>query len=357
MIRAGSGATEVFVGRGLLARLGEVAAIRNASGAGAIFDRTTDGLFRERVESSIRDARPFARASFPPGEASKTLGTAESLLETLARARLDRRAAVVGVGGGVVTDVAGLVASLFLRGVDWVAAPTTLLGMVDASIGGKTGVDLRAGKNLAGAFHPPRAVVADLDALDTLPRRDLAGGLAEVVKIALAADADLFAELERIGAGAFDDRRAMEAIVCRSIDRKAALVEADERDEGPRLALNLGHTTGHALEAATRYERLHHGEAVAVGLRVACECALARGALGAGVRDRVTALLDALGLPSSWPADVAPEEAMAFTLADKKSLGGRLRVVLPTGIGSAAVSESTVEELTRAARAARPRRA
>jgi 3-dehydroquinate synthase len=341
-----AGRCDVFLGSGLLGNLAEVAALREATGIALLCDRNTDRLFRERVEATLRDARPFARASFPAGEPNKTLATAGSLLELLAKARLDRGCVIAAVGGGVVTDVAGFVASVYLRGVRWVAVPTTLLGMVDAAIGGKTGVDLRAGKNLAGSFHPPAAVVADLATLDTLPPRERAGGLAEVVKIAIAADPQLFEELER-GGKKWVSRpaRELESVIARAIEAKARLVEADERDSGPRLALNLGHTTGHALEAATKYQRFHHGEAVAIGIRVACELARARGKLGKGDVARIAKCLAALSLPVAWPADIEPESIRRFLMSDKKALGGALRVVLPTAIGRVVIATAAVDEV------------
>lgn len=348
------GRCEVRVGEGLLARLGELAAIAEATGIALVSDRTTDALFRERIEGALRDARPYARASFPPGEPHKTLDTAGSILALLAKARLDRGAVVVAVGGGVVTDLAGFVASVYLRGVRWVAVPTTLLGMVDAAIGGKTGVDLPAGKNLVGTLHPPAAVLADLDALATLPPRERAGGLAEVVKIGAAADSQLFSELEARGAELLACAPgALRGVVEQAIEAKARLVERDERDAGARLALNFGHTAGHALETATGYQRFHHGEAVAIGMRVACELSLARGLLGAADAARLGALLGALGLPFAWPADVDPAAVLPFLANDKKALGGALRAVLLRAIGSASIETAGAEEIAAAIRAAR----
>ncbi len=354
-VRTPSGDCAIHVGRGLLAKLGTLEAIAGATGVATVADHTTDGLFRETLEGAVRDpARPFARAAFEPGEGRKTLSTAEGILELLVTAGLDRDAVLVACGGGVVTDLAGFVASVFLRGVPWVAAPTTLLAMVDASVGGKTGVDLRAGKNLAGTIHPPRAVVVDLDTLATLPRRERASGLAEVVKIALATDGDLLERISREAASLLGDEGvATEEIVRRAIERKVELVERDETDRGARRALNLGHTTGHALEAATGYGRFLHGEAVAIGLRVACEAATARGTLDSEVTRRVVRLLEALGLPSVWPSDLDAEEVLARARFDKKAARGRLRLVLPTAAGATELVEADLAELVAAARRAR----
>jgi hypothetical protein len=224
------GKCDVFLGSNLLGELQSLDCVRNATGIALICDRNTDRLFRESLEAKIRDARPFARAAFAPGEEHKTLDTARSLLDLFAKAHLDRGTVVIAVGGGVVTDLAGFVASIYLRGVPWVAAPTTVLAMADAAIGGKTGVDLPEGKNLAGTIHPPRAVVADLRTLESLPPRDRRGGLAEIVKIAMAADEKFFAELEARGAElCVCPPGALEPVLRRAIEIKAKIVELDER--------------------------------------------------------------------------------------------------------------------------------
>jgi 3-dehydroquinate synthase len=316
-----------------------------------IADRRTDRLFYRSIASALPRGARLVRVAVQPGESSKTLASAERVLEALARARFDRKGAIVALGGGVVSDLAGFVASIYMRGVPWVAVPTTLLAMVDASIGGKTAVDLPSGKNLAGTFWPPRAVMSDLQMLQTLPRPQFVSGLAEVVKIALAADASLFRELERsTGAIARREPRRILSIIRHAASRKGAIVEADERDTGARMILNLGHTTGHALEAALHYKNILHGEAVAIGLCVACNLSMRRGAMDPADAARVTALLRALGLRTAWPRGLSVSRGLRAVASDKKSVGGHIQFILPTAIGASHRVFVTMDELKRAVR-------
>ncbi|MBL8693305.1 MAG: 3-dehydroquinate synthase [Planctomycetes bacterium] len=344
------GRCHVFLGRGLLASLGALKPIAEASCLGALYDHHTKELFGRIVKRGLKRRSPI-ELEVRAGERSKTMATASRLLEVLAEGGADRRSLVVACGGGVVTDLGGFVASLYMRGVDWVAVPTTLLAAVDAAIGGKTGVDLPQGKNLAGTIHPPKAVVIDLDAFRSLSARQWRSGLAEVVKIALALDGDFFELLEREAErGALEpENPQIEAIVRRAIELKAHVVERDERDSGIRRVLNLGHTTGHALEAATGYRRFLHGEAVAIGLRVACELAVERTTLRRSDADRVVRLLSSCGLQTAWPFRLRVEQTLRRAALDKKAEGGRLRVILPTKIGSAAVTSAEWRDLARAA--------
>lgn len=353
-INTAGGRCDVFVGSEILKYLNDSDALRNASGVALITDRNTDRLFRKMLEPDLRaPGRAFTRASISPGEKSKNLRTAGNLLELMASGGMDRSAVVVGVGGGVVTDMAGFVASVFMRGIPWIAVPTTLLGMVDASIGGKTGVDLRAGKNLAGTFHPPRAVFSDISTLLTLEPRDVAGGLAEVIKIALACDGALFRDLASLTCRELAPGSVhLHDMIRRSILCKSQIVMKDERDAGARMALNLGHTTAHALESATRFDRFHHGEAVAIGLVVACLVSARRGLVAKNVSNAVCDLLLKYKLPAAWPADLEPAAVLPFALLDKKNKAGALRMVLPTQIGGAVVETIAPGEWLVAAKAA-----
>jgi 3-dehydroquinate synthase len=271
--------------------------------------------------------------ALPAGEEHKTLALAERVVRWLLTHGAERRDAVVAVGGGVVTDLAGFAASVTLRGLRWVAVPTTLLGMVDAAVGGKTGVDLDLGKNLVGTFWQPAAVLADPRALATLDRRQLRAGLAEVVKAAMITPGRLDAALDRHAAGvAAGDLAGVEALVDAAVRIKAEIVAADEREAGPRAALNLGHTVGHALEAATGFGRFLHGEAVAWGLVAETLVALRRGVFPADAWPAWAArLAAAVALPPA--AEVDWESLRPFVARDKKAAGGSVGWVLPRAGG------------------------
>ena len=279
--------------------------------------------------------RHVERLMLPQGEAAKTMATVESAARELARLRVERREPLVAIGGGALGDAVGFLAATYLRGVPIVHVPTTLIGQVDSALGGKTAIDLPEGKNLVGAFHQPAAVVIDIALLATLPERERRAGLTEVVKMAVLGDERLFELLETSGeAIANGDRAAFEqGAVAEAVERaawaKVEVVVADERDAGGRLALNLGHSIGHAVEAAGGYRDLRHGEAVAVGLRAACRIGVALGVTPAERAARVERLLDRLGLGRDLlPYSIeAVEDALG---TDKKHAGGRLRWVLPT---------------------------
>jgi shikimate kinase/3-dehydroquinate synthase len=278
-----------------------------------------------------------------PGETSKSLGVAERVLEGFVAAGLERRSWVLGLGGGVVTDLAGFVASVFLRGVPYVAVPTSLLAMVDASVGGKTGVNL-GGKNLVGTFYQPHACWVNLEALATLPPAEVRAGCAEVVKHALIADAALLEHLERHAeAVAAGDLEALAPCVRRSIEIKAGVVARDEREAGERLTLNLGHTVGHAIEAASGY-RVPHGEAVALGLLAALRLSARRGLCDAALEPRIAALLDRLGLPTALEPWLRPE-VLRYCGVDKKRSAGEVRFVAVTAPGSVRVVPLDVAEI------------
>jgi 3-dehydroquinate synthetase len=257
---------------------------------------------------------------------------------------------VVALGGGVIGDLAGFAAATYLRGVPWVGVPTSLLAQVDSSVGGKTGIDLGAGKNLAGAFHQPAGVLVDPRVLATLPARHRRAGLAEVVKMGMAVDAGLFRFCERhVGALAAGEPAALAEAVRRAIRAKARVVLADERerDGGPRTALNLGHTLGHALEAALGYRRLLHGEAVAVGLRAATALSVRTAGLPVAERARLESLLDALGLPRRMPP-LPIARLLAPMARDKKRARAGVRWVLTPRVGSASVPRLISGHLVRA---------
>lgn len=288
----------------------------------------------------------------PDGERFKTLATVSRIYDALVSAQADRGAGMVAIGGGVVGDVAGFAAATFLRGLPVAQVPTTLLAQVDSAIGGKTGVNHPAGKNLIGAFHQPAAVVVDPDLLGTLPRREFRAGLYEVVKCGVIASRSLF---EQVASGLPSlfarDMAVLLPTIAESCQIKATVVGADERESGRRRILNFGHTAGHALEAVTKYRRFRHGEAVAYGMLVAAELACARGTLTSADRDALRGLIGALG-PLPAVADLDAAQVVEAAARDKKVIDGTLHYVLPVTIGETAIAEDvTGAELQQALRA------
>lgn len=341
---AGERGYPVYIGRGALAELGRIAAgHRFPRRIAVITDDTVAGLYGAAALGSLRGAGFAAELlAIPPGEPSKDLDTVRALYDELLRRGFDRGCGICALGGGVVGDVAGFVAATYLRGLPWIQVPTTLLAQVDSAVGGKTGVNLPAGKNLVGAFWQPEFVLADPGVLATLPPRELRAGLAEVVKAALIADPDLFERLEADWEGFLaGDPSLLEGAIEAACRVKAGVVSRDEREAGPRRVLNLGHTLGHALEAATGYRRFLHGEAVAWGMIGAAWLSERRGLLPPGERARIEALLSRLPKP---PIPELPREAFLEHLRrDKKIVAGRLHYVFLTGIGEARVEEGVSE--------------
>ena len=290
----------------------------------------------------------------PDGERYKQLATVSRIYDALIKAGADRATTIVAVGGGVVGDTAGLAAATYLRGVPIVHVPTTLLAQVDSAIGGKVGVNHPLGKNLIGAFHQPSAVIVDPAFLATLPRREFRAGLYEVVKYGMIASRPLFERIRDQLALLFarnDD--ALTPVIAECCQIKATIVESDERESGPRRALNLGHTIAHALEAATRYRRFRHGEAVAYGMLAAAEIAVGRGVLPSTDRDALAALIVQMG-PLPPVSDLDPAHVLDAVARDKKVVAGRLHYVLPTAIGATTTAgDVTLEELAAALAAVR----
>jgi len=340
------GAYPVYIGRGLLSDAG---LWRKHVGAGKVLvvsNQTVAPLYLDR----LREALPGRQTDvhiIPDGEQYKSVDTWYGIIDGLVGMQARRDATLVALGGGVVGDVTGFAAACYMRGVRFLQAPTTLLAQVDASIGGKTGINHVRGKNLVGAFHQPAAVVIDSATLDSLAAREFNAGLAEVVKYGAIRDERFFDWLEeRAAAVAGRDPAALDYLIRRSVENKAEIVALDEKEAGVRALLNFGHSFGHALEAATSYERFLHGEAVAIGMVVAARLSEARSLCATGLADRLTALLQRLGLPVRLPADL-PVEAMTNALdLDKKALASGLRLVLLNRIGSAIVDgDSTQDEI------------
>jgi 3-dehydroquinate synthase len=333
----------VAVGAGILDGLGAaVARLGPGRRALVVADAAVAATYGAAARQSLEGAGlTAALATLPSGEASKTLGETARLYDAALDAGLDRRSWIVAVGGGVTGDVAGFAAATFLRGVPFVQVPTTLLAQVDASVGGKVAVDHPRGKNLIGAFHQPSLVWADVATLDTLPAGELRSGLAEAVKHGVLADAGYLAMLRRRAAVLLaGDREALARVVAGSVRIKAAVVAADEREEGgPRSHLNLGHTVGHALEAALDFGGLRHGEAVAIGMVAAGRLALGRGLWSEAWQAELVDLLGRLGLPTAIPA-VSAARIMGALKLDKKSREGRVRWVLPVRPGAVTLCDA-----------------
>ena len=330
---------EVTIGRGLLDTVGRQAAGQwKGRSAAVVSDSTVAPLYLNRVKDSL--ARAGFRVHsfvFPAGEDQKNGGTYLKLLEFLAARRLTRADGLIALGGGVVGDLAGFAAATFLRGIGFLQLPTTLLAAVDSSVGGKTAIDLTNGKNLAGAFYQPQAVLCDLDTLDTLPAEVFADGCAEVIKYGMIGDPALLARLETV-----DFRADPEELVARCVAQKRDLVEQDEFDTGARQLLNLGHTLGHGVEACSGYT-VSHGRAVAIGMTLVTRAAVAFGRCPAEVLPRLRRLLERYGLPdaTAYSAQALYEK----TLSDKKRSGDTISLVVPIAWGASQLVRIPVSEL------------
>lgn len=338
---------EVHIGRGLMDAVGGMLmeALGGTRSAAILTDDTVDALYGAKVERALSESGFRAcRFAMPHGEAHKTLETWERMLTFLSENGMTRADVVVALGGGVPGDVAGFAAASYQRGVALIQIPTTLLAMIDSSVGGKTGVDLGGLKNQVGAFYQPRMVLIDPDALSTLPAATLSDGAAEAVKYGVLGDGELF---ERLSRGGWTEDA--EWVIERCVFHKAALVAADERDTGSRQLLNLGHTLGHAIEKCSGL-RFSHGQAVAVGMIYAARIARGMGLCGPEVEEAIAAALAANGLPLSAPYGAA--ELAAAAMADKKRAGAQITLVLPREIGRCELRRVPATELEALARLA-----
>jgi 3-dehydroquinate synthase len=348
-VALGERAYDIAIGRGLLASLGaRIKALRPGAKCAIVTDTTVARHHLAAAEASLTAAGiASARIVVPPGEGSKSYATFQEVCEQIIAARIERGDLIVALGGGVIGDLAGFAAASVRRGLDYVQVPTTLLAQVDSSVGGKTGIDSPLGKNLIGAFHQPILVVADTALLDTLPKRDFRAGYAEVAKYGLLGDAVFFAWLELNWQDLFAGGPAREhaiAVCCRG---KASIVARDERETGERALLNLGHTFGHALEAAAGFSgRLLHGEAISLGMALAFDFSARKGLIAAAEAERAEAHLAAVGLPTHLKDNPGGtpgvDRLMDLIAQDKKVKRGALTFILVRGIGQAFV-ESDVD--------------
>jgi shikimate kinase/3-dehydroquinate synthase len=346
-VALGTRGYDVRIGRGLLPRTAGYLHACGLTGRLALLTHPRlDALYGRALAASLRDSGyEVVTVAVPASESSKSLRAAQRVYDALVDARLDRTAALLALGGGVVGDLGGFVAATYLRGIAWGALPTTLLAQVDAAIGGKTAINHPRAKNLIGAVHQPAVVLADVETLRSLPAREIRSGMAEVIKTAVIGAPDLFEYLEgNAGAAREGQPEALAHVVGRCAEYKAGIVAADERETDGRIVLNYGHTIGHGIEAAAGYRGLTHGEAIAVGMTLEARIAVRLGICDESLLDRQTRLLVAVGLPVRLnqlsggrpPARAAVVAAMAH---DKKARAGRLRFVLPSGLGRTAVRD------------------
>jgi len=329
----------IYIGDGLLGRADFLRPHLRGSQVMVVSNETVAPLYMEKLMPGLHGLQ-VAHVVLPDGEQYKTLDVLDRIYTALLENRFDRSCTLVALGGGVVGDMTGFAAASYQRGVDFIQVPTTLLSQVDSSVGGKTGVNHPLGKNMIGAFHQPRAVIADTDTLDTLPDRELSAGMAEVIKYGLINDPDFFAWLEtHMDALMQRDKGLLAEAIARSCADKAAIVAADEKEAGQRALLNLGHTFGHAIETGMGYGEWLHGEAVGAGMAMAAEMSLRLGWLGAQDRERIDALLRRAALPSQPPEGMGTQQFLDLMAVDKKVLGGKLRLVLLKGIGGALIAD------------------
>lgn len=330
---AASANYDVKIGTGLLEMLGtECAKVCKAGKAAIVSDSNVWPLYGAQAENSLKNAgMEVAHFVFPAGEESKNGSVYLELLNFFAQNGMTRSDCLIALGGGVVGDMTGFAAATYLRGVAYVQVPTTLLAAVDSSVGGKTAIDLPAGKNLCGAFYQPKLVLCDTDALNTLPEDVFRDGCAEVIKYGVLYDPQLFAYLAETGMG-FD----REAVIARCVELKRDVVAEDEFDTGARMKLNLGHTVGHGIEAASHFS-VSHGKSVAIGMAIVARASKCLDA------DRIIACLERFGLPVT--TDISVDEISRHALSDKKRSGGTVKLILPEAIGDCAIVPTPVEEL------------
>ena len=336
----------ILIGRGILEQVGaEIAKRIKPCKAAVITDTTVEKLYAEQVENSLAEAGfTTCRFAYPAGEASKNIGTLSDILEFLAEEEVTRQDIIVALGGGVAGDMAGFAAAVYQRGIRFVQVPTTFLAAVDSSVGGKTAIDLNAGKNMAGAFYQPHLVLCDVDVLETLPAEYFADGIAETLKYGVIGDAELF---EKTASGDF--RNDLEEIIETCVKMKRDIVIEDEFDTGVRQLLNLGHTLGHAIEKKSGFS-LSHGHAVAIGMHLIAKVAEDEGIAEVGLAEKIRESLVNNDLPVS--IDYTAEEITEGVLKDKKRRGGEISFVFPEKVGHCEIVKIPVGEVTELVRKA-----
>lgn len=339
-VELGDRAYPIYIGSGLLDSPGLLLSHLAGSQVLVVTNETVAPLYLERVMGLLAGTKA-SPLILPDGERYKTLETVNRIFDALLESRYGRNCTLIALGGGVIGDMTGFAAASYQRGVEFIQIPTTLLSQVDSSVGGKTGVNHRLGKNMIGAFHQPRCVIADTDTLNTLDDRELSAGIAEIIKYGLLGDADFFAWLEHnIDALLARDATALAYAIERSCQDKADIVASDEREAGVRALLNLGHTFGHAIETGMGYGSWLHGEAVGVGMLLAADLSLQLGDIGQNDVHRVENLISRAGLPTRAPAKLDSARFLELMSVDKKVMDGRMRLILLRAIGKAYVADN-----------------
>ena len=335
----------IQIGHGLIADASTWQPLVEGRGVILVTDDHVGPLYGETVQAALTGASQLTEVVLPAGESYKDMTSIQKILDAALAEKHERGSLFVALGGGVVGDITGFAAACFLRGADFVQVPTTLLAQVDSSVGGKTGVNHAMGKNLIGAFHQPQQVVVDLDTLATLPAREYAAGLAEVIKYGLIRDAEFFAWLiDNVEALNGREAAALAFAIERRCAIKAVVVAADEREGGVRAHLNFGHTFGHAIERIQGYGDWLHGEAVAAGMVLASRLSVLRGTLDSEVVDQLTAFNQAVGLPVAPPAGVTTQAMLEAMGSDKKVSGGKVRYIVLSQLGEAVVAENVTDD-------------
>jgi len=331
---------KIFIKEGLLKGIPKIVQKLHYSKYVIITDTTVKKLYAKEIAQHMKhEGIATELFSFPTGEKSKHMKTVEQLVEKMLNAHCDRSTCILAVGGGIVGDIAGFTASVFMRGVDFIQVPTTLLAMADSSVGGKTGVNSRLGKNLIGAFHQPIAVYIDTSTLQTLPDNELKNGYAEVIKQAAIRDKKFFAYLEKHNQKILNkDRKKLKKIVAQSVRIKADIVSRDTKEKGIRMILNYGHTYGHAIEKASKY-KIQHGYAVSIGMCIINEIAIKEKIMKAKHAERIRCLLETAGLPTKLPKHIKRTTLNKLIKFDKKCVNGKQNLIVVPKIGMAAILE------------------
>lgn len=349
-VNLGKDSYSIFIGKGLLDNIGEIMKRFGFSRrALLITNDVVSPLYGEVTKQAVENAGFTVHAVVvPDGEEFKNLSTVNKIYNYAIDQRLDRHTPVIALGGGVIGDLAGLFAATYLRGVPFIQVPTTLLAQVDSSVGGKVAVNHPKGKNLIGSFYQPKFVLSDIHTLSSLPQRELVAGMAEVIKYAIIFDADLFGYLEENA----EDCLALSGpklshVIDLCCTLKARLIEKDEREEGERIMLNFGHTTAHAIEVATGYNRYRHGEAVGIGMTTIAKVAAKMGVLLWQDAERIVRLITAAGLPGRVDPDLDIDAVMTAFTRDKKVRDGKLNLIVPTSIGQTIISDAVPLDLIR----------
>lgn len=337
-VELGERSYPIEIGPGLLANLTSCRHLLNNRRVLIVTNETVGPIYLPSLETALKDVE-HQHVILPDGESFKTLATLSRIFDALLEGNFSRDCILIALGGGVIGDMCGFAAATYQRGVDFIQVPTTLLAQVDSSVGGKTAVNHPLGKNMIGAFHQPRAVIADTNTLKTLPDRELKAGIAEVIKYGLLGDAEFLTWLEQnMDALLARDDEALIYAIHRSCQNKSRIIAEDEREGGKRALLNLGHTFGHAIETSLGYGKWLHGEAIAAGMIMATDMSCRLGWIGNTDLERVTALVRKAELPVSIPAELTPQQFIAAMGHDKKVLAGKLRLVLLQSLGNAVVT-------------------